>query len=589
MVLAAIALLVLGMQFGLPYLSFRAGTSNVDRPVTSNDRTRGLDLWNRRLRFDGVLDPMALGDERYSLLSTAICQQELILLVAKANTAGMIESIELISVDVRNGQVKSSSAPGVRHLLSDGQTVWRLPHLGQWHFDSIYDEAHVFLNDGKPTAIDYQGKLHEFVNDRWHRTGSFAGIPWMLAVDMASTIDREGNLHFFHLSAGSLWHREGLITESEDENADRKQRLGTLLHQSVFDDTARELGWARIYVHTEEKVFSDGVPSGQFGFWIDQGRACSFGAITGAPDEYNLGFEIYEYLSNRDYVRKRIPTPLRWRHGPAGIAAPPFGMHFVSSRAGTHFVASCDKGDGRLHVLQLENDRMTIIGQRASPLVRWVCFDAAWLTLLELIVPMSVLTLLVSLVERRSQPRRYHFGDQAVVLGHVTRRGIARAIDTAVMLLTLVLSLILHPDFMGWWMAVDRASVSLDHRLHALVTSSANLDLDSFQEEVRTIAFVVSEAPFVPWLLVLGVLFGLGQLTWQARSGRTFGKWLLGLQTIRTTLRPCGMARSLLREILFVVDSACLLSWVPGVMSIVATHKSQRIGDVLADTIVIKT
>jgi uncharacterized RDD family membrane protein YckC len=77
-------------------------------------------------------------------------------------------------------------------------------------------------------------------------------------------------------------------------------------------------------------------------------------------------------------------------------------------------------------------------------------------------------------------------------------------------------------------------------------------------------------------------------MLWQAWSGRTLDKWLLGIRVVRTTLRPCGLARSILREFLLLADSTMYLSWVPGVISIVVTQRAQRIGDYLSDTIVIR-
>jgi uncharacterized RDD family membrane protein YckC len=49
------------------------------------------------------------------------------------------------------------------------------------------------------------------------------------------------------------------------------------------------------------------------------------------------------------------------------------------------------------------------------------------------------------------------------------------------------------------------------------------------------------------------------QILWQARTGRTIGKWICGIEVLRTTLRPCGLTRSLLREILLVVDAVFFL------------------------------
>ena len=74
----------------------------------------------------------------------------------------------------------------------------------------------------------------------------------------------------------------------------------------------------------------------------------------------------------------------------------------------------------------------------------------------------------------------------------------------------------------------------------------------------------------------------------QSRWGFTPGKWLLGLRMLRTTLRPCGVARSLLRELLMAVDAPMLLTPLPGITSMLSTDCRQRLGDLAADTLVIQ-
>jgi uncharacterized RDD family membrane protein YckC len=71
--------------------------------------------------------------------------------------------------------------------------------------------------------------------------------------------------------------------------------------------------------------------------------------------------------------------------------------------------------------------------------------------------------------------------------------------------------------------------------------------------------------------------------------GITIGKWLFGVRVVRSTLRPCGIARSLLRELLLWIDAPQLLTALPGLMCVIATENRQRIGDLIADTIMIDT
>ncbi len=73
----------------------------------------------------------------------------------------------------------------------------------------------------------------------------------------------------------------------------------------------------------------------------------------------------------------------------------------------------------------------------------------------------------------------------------------------------------------------------------------------------------------------------------QGRWGWTPGKWICGLRIVRTTLRPFGLLRSLLRVLLLYVDAILLAYPIPGVAAILLSENRQRLGDMAADTIVI--
>ena len=73
----------------------------------------------------------------------------------------------------------------------------------------------------------------------------------------------------------------------------------------------------------------------------------------------------------------------------------------------------------------------------------------------------------------------------------------------------------------------------------------------------------------------------------QSRWGVTPGKWLCRLRVLRSTLRPCGFARSLLRELLMIADAPLLLTILPAITAMVSTDHRQRLGDLFADTVVV--
>lgn len=158
----------------------------------------------------------------------------------------------------------------------------------------------------------------------------------------------------------------------------------------------------------------------------------------------------------------------------------------------------------------------------------------------------------------------YGFGVQTVKLASLGRRGLARLID-------LVL-IVFSTAGLGWLMTLGFDWLSLVEAL--------NLRVD--HPTIPVAARVASILAL--WLLV----FVFSLLVIQARWGLTPGKWLCGLRTLRTTLKPCGFARSLVREVVLSVDACHFLCWTPGIVCIALTDCRQRLGDLVADTIVVE-
>jgi uncharacterized RDD family membrane protein YckC len=83
----------------------------------------------------------------------------------------------------------------------------------------------------------------------------------------------------------------------------------------------------------------------------------------------------------------------------------------------------------------------------------------------------------------------------------------------------------------------------------------------------------------VPLLLIFSFLEG--------RWGLTPGKWLLGLRVLGDDLRPCGFGRALLRNVLLAADGA--LVYLVGMVVIALSARQQRLGDLAASTVVVRT
>ena len=104
-----------------------------------------------------------------------------------------------------------------------------------------------------------------------------------------------------------------------------------------------------------------------------------------------------------------------------------------------------------------------------------------------------------------------------------------------------------------------------------------------FDHPSFTVAFRIAAVTFGS-LLVLFLLY----VAVQGRFSVTPGKWICRLRVVQTSLRPCGFAKSLLREVLLFVDNLYLFSWTPGILMIAFAQLRQRLGDRFADTIVVR-
>ncbi len=82
------------------------------------------------------------------------------------------------------------------------------------------------------------------------------------------------------------------------------------------------------------------------------------------------------------------------------------------------------------------------------------------------------------------------------------------------------------------------------------------------------------------WALIT-VAFSILEGKW----GVSPGKWLLGLRVVGLDLKPCGIPRALLRNVVLIADQ--VMNYLVGVVCIALTEKRQRVGDLAARTLVI--
>jgi uncharacterized RDD family membrane protein YckC len=118
---------------------------------------------------------------------------------------------------------------------------------------------------------------------------------------------------------------------------------------------------------------------------------------------------------------------------------------------------------------------------------------------------------------------------------------------------------------------IDSILMALIWGRFVFVTVGTTLDGIGF----LIVAFVVLAALFVYGFLLEGLY------------GYTPGKYLLGLVVVRSDGSNCTLGASLLRNLLWIVDALPTANLV-AIVSILSTDDNQRVGDLVADTVVVK-
>ncbi len=89
----------------------------------------------------------------------------------------------------------------------------------------------------------------------------------------------------------------------------------------------------------------------------------------------------------------------------------------------------------------------------------------------------------------------------------------------------------------------------------------------------------------VPAAMLGMLLYDVGFET--LAGGRTPGKRMSGLRVVRSSGRPVDVTASVIRNAMRLVDGLAL-SYLPTIVSILVTQRNQRLGDLAADTVVIR-
>jgi uncharacterized RDD family membrane protein YckC len=99
-------------------------------------------------------------------------------------------------------------------------------------------------------------------------------------------------------------------------------------------------------------------------------------------------------------------------------------------------------------------------------------------------------------------------------------------------------------------------------------------------------AFLFSVAIFLVLKFIVTTFYSVYfEVRW---NGQTPGKRALNLRVLGENGTRLNMTQAMIRNLLRALDSMPLFSYVPGLISMAVTEHSQRIGDVLAGTVVIR-
>lgn len=384
-------------------------------------------------------------------------------------------------------------------------------------------------------------------------------------VNFSQVLECDGTYHLFWHLQGRLYHRTGIdvvpSTTPSLPNSDNSFALGngttaSALNVANFDPSST--GWTQVrdtpaasmvFGFANHPIMIEGKPAA---FILDEPRA---GVLVG---------RLYRLIDGSWIEWDSIVLPFGTASS-AGTALDDGSVSYVgvcTSQGGTAFYRFDDMGvhetAGDANVKCFGPNRAGIgnpaFGQLWSMLGVWLA------TMIMGIVAGGGTWLLMWWYTKPD----YAFGLSHVRLGSLLWRGIARLID-----LFLVLSSSLG---VGWILTRDLDWLALCDAL--------NLRLDHPSIPAATLAARVVTI----WMVSVILLF----LYLQAARGVTPGKWICGLKTVRTSLRPCDLAHVLAREVVFFVDAGNLLCWSPGILFIALTDCRQRMGDIVGDTIVVE-
>lgn len=189
----------------------------------------------------------------------------------------------------------------------------------------------------------------------------------------------------------------------------------------------------------------------------------------------------------------------------------------------------------------------------------------------------------------------YRFGIRQASLASPWKRSLAFAVD--LLLALSILSLLVYAQLPSlefpWTPDTEQefaaALLSFETTIGQGITNGT---IPSLRVSFALLINAIAE-PFPEWrgcmMLLLADVMAVCALkvSLDCLFGITPGKWLLGIRCVRCTLRPIGIARTLVRNVFYGFDIPFLATPIAAAISVMMDEHRRRLGDRVADTIVI--
>jgi uncharacterized RDD family membrane protein YckC len=235
----------------------------------------------------------------------------------------------------------------------------------------------------------------------------------------------------------------------------------------------------------------------------------------------------------------------------------PDGLAVFQERPGSPLTIVSSFLPGSLDVHTWDGERL--VEQRRvrgfSPLPRGMMSLMMLPHLASMLLSVLLAVILAGLMRRHRVSAYRHEGTE-VAYASLTRRALSQVVDAALAGL---------PAAAGtWWLFAD-----LERMFE-----------DGLAAPWRILAVMGAS---VAWMGVVLVAFSVSE----GLRGVTPGKALTGIRVVGTELAPCGFGRALIRNLLKLVDG--FFNFLVGILMVAYTPEWQRLGDLAARTIVIRT